>query len=72
MGVTEDMANTLALEVLAAIEKSGDSALVDNIGKALGDSSQTLQEAFLTSVRVHRAERRARGILNEHLAKHGD
>ncbi len=55
----------LALEDQAA---SGDIAIVDQIGELLGASSQILQEAFLTAVRVRRAEARARDLLSSRKA----
>lgn len=41
----------------------GDEKFVDQISEVLGASSQTLQEAYLTAIRVRRAEARARKIL---------
>ena len=60
MGIAEDTADRLAAEVIRHIEATGDEDIITLIGKALGDSSQTLQEAFVTSVRVQRAAIRAR------------
>jgi len=66
MSLTEDIADELALKALDAAEKAGSTKVVDEIADILGASSQTLQEAFLTAVRVRRAEVRARGILAQH------
>lgn len=63
MALTEDIADELAQKALAVFEKSGDDKIVDQIGEVLGASSQTLQEAYLTSIRVRRAEKRAREML---------
>jgi hypothetical protein len=63
MQLLEDLADELAREALAASEISGDSVIVDQVGEVLGASSQTLQEAYLTAVRVRRAEKRARALL---------
>ncbi|MDG1339143.1 MAG: hypothetical protein P8P66_04020 [Paracoccaceae bacterium] len=63
MALTEDIADELAQKALDAFEKSGDEKIVDQIGDVLGASSQTLQEAYLTSIRVRRAEKRAREML---------
>ncbi|WP_099826631.1 hypothetical protein [Oceaniglobus indicus] len=63
MQLIEDLADELALEALAAAEASGDDQIVDQVGEVLGASSQTLQEAYLTAVRVRRAETRARALL---------
>jgi len=63
MQLLEDLADELAREALAAAEVSGDTTIVDQVGEVLGASSQTLQEAYLTAVRVRRAEKRARALL---------
>ena len=59
----EKIAGELAELALADEERSGDERIINNIAEIVGSSSQTLQEAFLTSVRVRRAEKRAREIL---------
>ncbi len=60
---TLNTANELADLALAESLASGDERLVDQIGEILGASSQTLQEAYLTAIRVRRAEKRARELL---------
>ncbi len=59
----ETVAGELADLALADAQATGDEKIVDMIGEILGSSSQTLQEAFLTAVRVRRAETRARELL---------
>jgi len=68
---TEDTANDLADKALAEAEAVGDGKIVDQIGELLGASSQSLQEAYLTAVRVRRAETRARAMLAESAEKRG-
>ena len=63
----ERVAGELADLALADQEASGDIGIVDMIGEVLGASSQTLQETYLTAIRVRRAETRARGILAQRL-----
>lgn len=63
MGLLDDMADELAVKALKDEAASGDEKIVDQIGEILGASSQTLQEAYLTAVRVRRAEKRARDLL---------
>jgi len=63
MALTEDIADELAVKALAATKDEGDTSVIDQISEILGASSQTLQEAFLTSVRVRKAEARARAML---------
>lgn len=66
---TEETANNLADLALAEAEASGNSSIVDQIAEVLGASSQSLQEAYMTAVRVRRAETRARAMLAEAAAK---
>ena len=63
MALTEDMADEIAQLALAEETRSGDEIIIAQVAEILGASSQTLQEAFLTSDRVRRAERRARELL---------
>ena len=65
MDLTESIADELALEALKVVGNDVDSRIVENIAEVMGASSQTLQEAFLTAVRVRRAEARARSMLAE-------
>ncbi|PKQ14044.1 MAG: hypothetical protein CVT70_00885 [Alphaproteobacteria bacterium HGW-Alphaproteobacteria-1] len=69
MGMTEDMADELARDVLKAIEVTGDEELFGVIAKTLAESSQTAEEAFLTAFRVRRANAKARALLIEKLQK---
>ncbi|MDX1785937.1 hypothetical protein [Roseovarius sp. ZX-A-9] len=76
MGVTEDLADALAQDVLKAIELTGDEDLVEELAQVMGATSQTAEEAFLTAVRVRRANIKARQILlakvKAHKAKQAD
>lgn len=65
MSVTDDLADALARDTIEAMDELGDDRLYEEIAKSLGASSQTTQEAFLTSIRVRLAERRARRLLDE-------
>ena len=65
MALVETLADALAKEALAAMEKTGDEKLTDDISKAIGASSPTMQEEFLTAVRVRRAEKRGRDLLED-------
>lgn len=68
MSLAEDLADRLAARVIAHIEATGDEDIVAVLSNALGDSSQTLQEAFVTSVRVQRAAIRAGELLDRRIA----
>ncbi|KZY33553.1 hypothetical protein A3731_20370 [Roseovarius sp. HI0049] len=63
MGVTEDLADDLALQVIKYVDASGDEGVVNEIVALLGATSQTAEEAFLTSMRVRRANMKARALL---------
>ena len=65
MGIVEDVADELAIESLKIINATGDDAFVQRIADTIGGSSQTMEEAYLTAVRVRRAEQRAREALNQ-------
>ena len=66
---TDNTANELADLALAEAEACGEDKIVDRIGEILGASSQSLEEAYLTAIRVRRAEKRARTLLAESAAK---
>lgn len=65
MGVAEDLADALARDAIEAADELGDDRLVNELAEALGATSSTTQEAFMTSVRVRLAERRARRLLEQ-------
>lgn len=61
--VTQSLADDLARDTIAAMERIGNDRLFTDVAKVLGASSTTLQEAFMTSIRVRLAERRGRVFL---------
>ena len=63
MALTDDLADELARETILAMERLGNDRLYTDVAKVLGASSSTLQEAYLTSIRVRLAERRGRQFL---------
>lgn len=69
MGVTEDLADALARDVLDAVETLGDDTLIAAIATTLGTSSSVTQDAFMTAIRVRTAEARARKLLSERLSR---
>lgn len=69
MGVTEDLADELALQVIKYVDASGDEQVVSDIVKVLGATSQSAEEAFLTSMRVRRANMSARELLLNRVKK---
>ncbi len=70
MALLDDMADEIAVSALADELRSGDDKIVAQVGEILGASSQTLQEAYLTAIRVRRAEKRAKALLAERLKAH--
>jgi len=69
MGVTEDLADELARDVIKAIEATGDETIITDVQNILGATSQTAEEAFLTAVRVRRANIKARALLLDKLKR---
>ena len=67
MGLADDLADKLAMEVLEASEILEDEDLAKDIAKVIGASSQTYEEAFLTAMRVLKANKQARSLLQERL-----
>ncbi len=65
MGIVEDLADALAVDALNAEEQTGDDKVVDQVAEILGADSITTQEAFLTAIRVRKADKRARVYLDK-------
>ena len=63
MARLDDLAEKLAVDTLAAVARSGDEAIIEKVSKAVGDTSATLQEAFLTAVRIKSASDRGHQTL---------
>jgi len=57
------LASALAEDCLKVQDASGEDRLFIELGEVLGASSQTLEEAFLTEIRIRLAERGARKFL---------
>jgi hypothetical protein len=64
-----DLADRLAQDALAAEAELEDDRLIEQLSTTIGAASQTLQEAFMTSVRIRRAEQRGRLWLAQRIAK---
>ena len=65
MDYLEQIADALAKKVLEIEARTGDEDLVGDVMKTVGSSSTTLEEAFLTAVRIRRAEARALALIAE-------
>ncbi|TYB81515.1 hypothetical protein [Maritimibacter fusiformis] len=65
MDILNQVADKLAQEVLEVERETGDEDIVDEVKKTIGASSTTLEEAYMTAVRVRRAEARARALIED-------
>ena len=63
MGIIDVLAAKLAEDSMKAMDETGDERLYFEVGNLLSASSQSLEEAYLTEVRVRLAERLARKFL---------
>jgi len=52
----QELGDALARDVLAAQDELGDDRFYEKVSRVVGTSSPTLQEAFMTSVRIRLAE----------------
>lgn len=69
MSLLDNVADKLAKKALDIVGLDEEASLIDDMATAIGASSATLQEAFLTAVRIRRAEVRAKIALKKYLAK---
>jgi hypothetical protein len=67
MGVVDDLADALAKDAIAIANAIGNDDVIYETAKILEATSATMQESYMTSVRVRLAERRAREFLAEKL-----
>ena len=63
MSLQDDVADRLAIKVLEIVDETGDEDVIEEVKKVIGTSSTTLEEAYMTAVRVRRAEARALALL---------
>ncbi len=68
MSYIDDLGDELAQRCIAAMAETGSEDLVNEIGKLLGATSQSLQESFMTAFRVRRANARAHAMIDAKLA----
>lgn len=61
------LAAKLADDVIEIQDATGEDRLFVEVGDVIGAASQTLEEAFLTQVRIRLAERKARSFLKDRL-----
>ncbi len=68
MSVVEDLGDGLAKTTLEAMDHIDDDRFYEKVSRVIGASSPTLQEAFMTAIRVRLAERRGRDFVAKALA----
>ena len=69
MSVIDDLADALAKDAIAVATRAGDDDIIYKTAKILAATSSTMEEAYMTSIRVCLAERRAREFLKDEAAK---
>ena len=65
MRVVEELANNLVKDAIELSNKLGNDDIIYETAKVLVATSSTMEEAYMTSMRVRLAERRARRFLEE-------
>lgn len=68
MSVVESIGDALAKTTLDAMDTIDDDRFYEKVSRVIGASSPTLQEAFLTAIRVRLADRRGREFVAKALA----
>ena len=63
------LASQLAEDVVAAMEEMDDERFFTEVAQVISASSQSLEEAFLTEVRIRMTEKQARNFLDRRLAE---
>ncbi|WP_170330159.1 hypothetical protein [Ruegeria arenilitoris] len=64
------LAAKLAEDTMKVMDETGEDRFYVEVGDLLGASSQTLEEAFLTEIRVRLSERKARQFVIKRLTEH--
>lgn len=69
-GTIETLAAKLAEDTMKAMDETGNERLFMEVSSVLAAASQSLEEAFLTEIRVRLAERTARKFLITKIKAH--
>ena len=69
MSTIDTLATKLAEDTIKAMDETGQDRLYMEVGAVLAAASQSLEEAYLTEVRVRLAERNGRKFLIRKLAE---
>ena len=68
MSMVSDIAEKLADDTLKAMKHLDDDRFYMEVASELAASSTTLEEAFLTAIRVRLAERKARSFIKDRIS----
>jgi hypothetical protein len=72
MSFIQDLADALARDVIESQDELQNDRFYEQVGRVLMEASPTLNEAFMTSIRIRLAEQRGRQFLERALnAKRG-
>ncbi len=66
MSLLEDASTNLARRAMDLMVRTGDETIEKRLGDEIGASSPTLQENFLTAMRILKAERRGLLLLEKY------
>ena len=66
MSLLEDVADGMAKRAADLYVKTGNETLERRVADEIGASSPTLQEAFLTAMRIRKAEARGHALLDKY------
>ncbi|WP_127900253.1 hypothetical protein [Solirhodobacter olei] len=70
MALMDELAEDLARKTMAAMDEMGDDRFHEKVSRVIGELSPTLQEAYMTAMRLSLASRRGHGFLDRALAAH--
>lgn len=70
MAVVDELSDALARDVLAAQDEMGNDRFYLDVAKVLSTLSPSMEEGFLTAIRIRMAERRGREFLEKRMAAH--
>ncbi|WP_413720327.1 hypothetical protein [Silicimonas sp. MF1-12-2] len=66
MSLLEDVADGMAQRAVKLVLSTGNDSLERRVADEIGASSPTLQEAFLTAMRIRKAEARGHALLDKY------
>ena len=66
MALLDDVADGLAKRVMEIMLRTGDEKVEARIADEIGTMSPTLQETFLTAMRIRKAEQRGLALLDKY------